>query len=87
MIVLFLAPGFEETEAIAPLDIARRAGCEIKTVGIGSKTVTGSHVGYRPRETLADIYGEYPVAAEGNAKGADFDTWTNVAIADGAAVE
>ena len=43
MIIEFLAPGFEETEAITPLDIARRAGCEIKTVGIGSKTVTGSH--------------------------------------------
>lgn len=43
MIFLFLAPGFEETEAIAPLDIARRAGCEIQTVGIGSKMVTGSH--------------------------------------------
>ena len=43
MIYMFLANGFEETEAIAPLDILRRAGVEIKTVGIGSKTVTGSH--------------------------------------------
>ncbi|MFR7855288.1 MAG: DJ-1/PfpI family protein, partial [Acutalibacteraceae bacterium] len=36
----FLAPGFEEIEAIATLDIMRRAG---RTVGIGSRTVTGSH--------------------------------------------
>ena len=43
MIYMFLANGFEETEAIAPLDIMRRAGLEVKTVGIGSKTVTGSH--------------------------------------------
>ena len=39
----FLAPGFEEIEAIAALDIMRRAGIDVRTVGIGSRTVTGSH--------------------------------------------
>ena len=43
MIYLFLAEGFEETEAIAPLDILRRAELQIATVGVGRKTVTGSH--------------------------------------------
>ncbi len=43
MIYLFLAQGFEECEALAPLDILRRAGCDIKTVGVGSKTAVGSH--------------------------------------------
>ncbi len=43
MIYLFLAEGFEEIEAIAPLDILRRAELEIATVGIGRKVVTGSH--------------------------------------------
>ncbi len=43
MYYMFLAPGFEETEMIAPLDLIRRAEIEIYTVGVGSKVVTGSH--------------------------------------------
>lgn len=43
MIYMFLAEGFEEVEALAPLDLIRRAGLEIKTVGVGSKVVVGSH--------------------------------------------
>ncbi len=43
MIYLFLADGFEECEALAPLDILRRANIQIKTVGIGSNAIVGSH--------------------------------------------
>lgn len=44
MIIMFFADGFEETEAIAPLDIMRRAGLEVLTVSINPTTeVTGSH--------------------------------------------
>lgn len=44
MIYIYLADGFEETEMIAPLDILRRAGLEVKTVSVTeSKEVTGSH--------------------------------------------
>ena len=43
MVYMLLGTGFEETEAIAPLDLLRRAGVEVATVGITGKTVCGSH--------------------------------------------
>ncbi|MBR4726507.1 MAG: DJ-1/PfpI family protein [Clostridia bacterium] len=43
MFYLFLADGFEEVEALATLDVLRRAKIDILTVGVTGKTVTGSH--------------------------------------------
>lgn len=44
MIGVFLATGFEECEALLVVDIARRAGLDLKTVSVtGEKEVTSSH--------------------------------------------
>ena len=43
MIYMFLAEGFEEIEALCPLDLMRRAGLKVATVGIGSKMICGAH--------------------------------------------
>jgi 4-methyl-5(b-hydroxyethyl)-thiazole monophosphate biosynthesis len=43
MVYLFLADGFEEIEALGCVDILRRAGVDVKTVGVTGKTVAGAH--------------------------------------------
>lgn len=44
MVYLFLANGFEEIEALLPLDILRRGGVDVTTVAVGgADAVVGSH--------------------------------------------
>lgn len=43
MVYIFFADGFEEIEALAPVDILRRAGLTVSMVGVTGKVVMGSH--------------------------------------------
>lgn len=59
-IFLFLITGFEEIEALATVDVLRRAGLPVRTVSLtGERTVTGSH--------------GIPVVADGLFEETDFD--------------
>lgn len=54
MVYVMLADGFEEVEALTPVDLLRRAGAQVKTVGVTGKTVTGA----RGIPVVADILPE-----------------------------
>lgn len=51
MILVYLADGFEEIEALTPVDCLRRCELDVRTVGVGNRVVTGSH----GIKTVADL--------------------------------
>lgn len=55
-VIIFLATGFEEIEAITPIDILRRGGCEVVLAGLHSEMVTGAHgITLKVDTVIADI--------------------------------
>ena len=59
-IFVFLAEGFEEIEALTPVDVLRRAGLSVQTVSVmGGQVVTGAHgVPVLADVLFADIHSE-----------------------------
>jgi len=55
MLYVFLADGFEECEAVAPIDMLRRADCEVITVKVGGRPDDKKVMGSHDIEVAADI--------------------------------
>lgn len=72
-ILLFLAEGFEEIEAVAPIDVFRRAGIEVTSISVSNKlTVNGAHgIGVNADVTFerADFSGDFLIYLPGGMPG------------------
>ena len=56
MVYVLLGTGFEEIESLAPVDLMRRAGIEVKTVGLSGKVVYGGHaIGVEADMTIDEL--------------------------------
>ena len=56
MVYILLGTGFEEIEALTPVDLLRRAGVEVRTVGLNGKIVYGSHgIGVEADITIGEL--------------------------------
>lgn len=56
MVYVLLGTGFEEIEALTPVDLLHRAGVEVKTVGLNGKIVCGGHaIGVEADMTIEEL--------------------------------
>lgn len=58
-VLVIVAEGFEEIEAVTPIDVLRRAGADVKVAALGGETHVSGRSGIRIRTdtTLADLDG------------------------------
>src|SRR3989338_7826078 len=61
-VLVILADGFEEIEAITPIDVLRRAGVEVTLAGLTGKMVTGAHGVKFQADLTLDEYKDSPDA-------------------------
>jgi len=72
--MIILADGFEEIEAITPIDILRRAEVEVVIAGLGGMVRTGSHgIAVKADILFDDCKGEHPdaIILPGGSPGAE----------------
>ena len=69
--IVVLAEGFEEIEAVTPVDILRRAGVAVEVVGLDAEAVTGAHgVTFQADRVLGDTEDVDAVILPGGLPGA-----------------
>ncbi len=61
-VLVVLADGFEEIEAVTPMDVLRRAGLEVIVAGVGKREVAGAHQITVETDLMIEQYQELPDA-------------------------
>jgi 4-methyl-5(b-hydroxyethyl)-thiazole monophosphate biosynthesis len=61
-VLVILAEGFEEIEAVTPIDVLRRAELNVTVAGVGSKTIRGAHGVRFQADTTLNQYKDLPDA-------------------------
>lgn len=61
-VLVILAEGFEEIEAVTPVDVLRRAGIEVVLAGLSGKVITGAHGIKFQTDVIFEEYKDLPDA-------------------------